>query len=201
MDKFLLTLIIQNIIVCCMIIFVPVYLLFKSQIDVSFYQYVFLFLFILSLIVISILNYFLILDKKISFGFIRFLPFILMLRKFNSILPSFLGYKFSTYQKYLTIVYLMNRHSILSKESYAHFSKLLPVKNDVLDDDFQEMIESPFWVELHELSDQYAVNRELLAEHGLTIVEQSFAKKNLIFIFFYISLIILIFFKGINILS
>ena len=193
MNKFIGTLILQNLLTIILISFIPLYLVFKKTNDVSNYEYYLLFIFLAIIFVITILDGRLLSDENLSFGFIRFYPFIILLLRFNSILrKNFSSLSLSLDQKCLLLVYFMNKHSVLSDESYFSFSRLISQKTDKEYEEYSIFTESPFWVELYEDLDEYGINRELLASYGIKYNEKNFVLGFIIFIILYLLLILLI---------
>ena len=195
MNKFMSYLIFQNIILLYLILFIPVSLLFKAPSDYSLTTYFFLFLFFVCVIVIFYLNNLLINDKSISFGFLHFYPFIFLLRKFNRVLKrDYPNYQLSDNQKQIIIIFLMNKHSYLTEKGYYSFSDLMKIVFNEQEPEFMLMIETtPFWIELHEYADHYALNRQLLTEKGLKFNDKRFSISILIFFVVYIIIIIIIY--------
>lgn len=190
MNKFLGTLIIQNIILLYLFAFIPIYLALKPYIAISQYDLIFLSTYLVLVIIISYLNSFLLMDKSLSFGFIRFFPFLILLRRFNKVLKEkFPSVSLSNYQKYIIVIHLMNGHAILTEEEYTYFSRLIKPATDDVEYEFSIFIETPFWGELHEGTDQYGLRRELFSELGLRYSDKSLAIRVLILVIIYLLII------------
>lgn len=194
MNKFLGTLILQNIILLYLIFFIPIYLYLKPITNLADYEFLFLIIYVALVIIISYLNTRLLNDPDLSFGFIRFPPFILLLRKFNVLLKEeYPSVSLSYFQKYIIIIHLMNKHAVLTEEEYVYFSRLMKPTTDDPEYEFSVFIESPFWYELQEGLDHYALRRELFSEKNLQYNERSFAKKFFSIVFVYLVLVLLIY--------
>ena len=198
MNKFLGSLIIQNIILIYLILFIPIYLYLKPISNIADYEFVFLIIYVVLVAIIALVDTYLVDDKTLSFGFLRFYPFLFLLKKLNSVLKKeFPSLSISIYQKYIIIIHLMNRHAILTEDGYTYFSKLIKPPTDEPDYEFSLFIETPFWYELQKGLDQYSLNRQLLTEKNLTFNEKSFALKFFLLVFLYLILVVLIYLKGI----
>jgi len=193
MNKFLGTLILQNIILLYLIFFIPIYLYLKPITNIANDEVLFLIIYVVLVIIISYLNAFLINDPDLSFGFLRFLPFIFLLRKFNSLLKhEYPSVSLSYFQKYIIVIHIMNKHAVLTEEEYIYFSRLMKPTTDDPEYEFSVFIETPFWYELQAGLDHYAIRRELFADKGLRYNERSFAKKFFLIVFLYLLLVLFI---------
>ena len=83
----------------------------------------------------------------------------------------------------------MNNHAILSDESYFKFSKFMMNNKSPNYEEYRLFTETPFWVEVYPDIDQYSVNKNLLASHGLTYNEKKFAFSTFGFFAIYLLLI------------
>ena len=196
MNKFIGTLLLQNVILIYLLAFIPIYLYLKPITSIAQYEAVLLFFYIILVIVISYLNSFLLIDKSLSFGFLRFIPFLILFLKFNSLLKKeFPTISLSSYQKYIIIIHLMNKHAILTEEEYTFFSKLIKPSTDDIEYEFSIFIETPFWVEVQEGVDHYSLQRKFLSEKRLRFSERSFAKKFMLFFLIYLVLVLAVFLR------
>ena len=195
MNKFLGILIVQNILFFYLVFFIPVSIFLKIGHDYSLTNYFLLIVFFSFVILIFFLNRYLIKNEALSFGFLRFVPFILLMHKFNSILKlHYSDLSLPEYQKQIIVIYFMNKHVLINEEDYLHFSKLFKISMGEGESEFLQLIESTqFFYELHEYSDQYCINRQLLAEKGMVFNEKKFAYLILFCFIAYILLIIILY--------
>lgn len=190
MNRFISILIFQNILVLFLISFIPTYMIYKKTHDVYELGFLVLFLFIAIMLIIIFLDSILISDSTLSFGFLRFYPFIFLFIKLNSILNNkYLSYRLTTDQKCILLIHVMNNHAILSDESYFKFSKFMMNNKSPNYEEYRLFTETPFWVEVYPDIDQYSVNKNLLASHGLTYNEKKFAFSTFGFFAIYLLLI------------
>ncbi len=195
MNKFLGTLIVQNILLIYLILFIPIYLYLKPLTDLVNYEMLFLIIYVIVVIIISYLNTYLLNDPDLSFGFLRFVPFFLLLMKLNKVLKrDYPGLSLSYFQKYIMIIHLMNRHAVLTEEEYTYFSRLMRPTTDDPEYEFSVFIETPFWYELQPGLDHYALRRELFSEKGLQFSEKSFAMRFFLLVILYLLVVALIYF-------
>lgn len=193
MNKFIGTLVLQNFLVLLLFTFIPFYLVFKRTNDVSGYDYFLLILFVAFVLIALYLDQKLLSDDNLEFGFLRFYPLIILLLKLNAMLKKhFSNLSLNLDQKILIIVYLMNKHSVLSDERYFSFSKLLNQKSEKLYDEYNEFTDTPLWIEVYEDLDEYSLDRELLASYGLKYNEKWFILGFSVIIVAYFFLILLI---------
>lgn len=196
MNKFLGTLLLQNVILLYILGFIPFYLYLKPITTIGQYELPLLVIYIVMVVIISYLNGFLLVDKSLSFGFLRFIPFSILLIKFNTLLKEeFPTITLSSYQKYIIIVHLMNKHAILTEEEYTYFSRLIKPSTDDVEYEFSVFIETPFWEEVQEGVDHYSLRREFLSEKGIRFSSGSFAKKFALFFLVYLVLVLIIYLR------
>ena len=196
MNKFIGTLLIQNVILVYILDFITVYLYIKTITNIAQYEVALLFFYIILVFVFSYLFSFLFNDKSLSFGLLRFIPFSILFFKFNSLLKKeFPTVSLSSYQKYIIIIHLMNKHAILTEEEYTFFSRLIKPSTDDPEYEFSVFIETPFWAEVKEGVDHYSLRREFLSEKGIRFSDKSFAMRFIIFFLIYLILILFIYLR------
>lgn len=193
MNKFFGTLILQNILLIYLVVSLPIYLYLKTLTNIADYDFLILIIYIIAVVVISILNNYLLNDATLSFGFLRFFPFVILLIKLNSLLKiEYPNISLTYYQKYILVIHLMNPHAVLTEEEYQYFSKLIKPTDDP-EYEFSLFIETPFWYELQEGLDHYGVRRDLFSEKGIKYSEKSFAIRFFTFITLYLILIAILY--------
>lgn len=195
MNKFIAILIFQNILFFYVVFFIPVSILLKINQEYSIASNLILASFFLSVILIFLINSGLIKNQSLSFGFLRFIPFLLLLRKFNFILKTdYPDLQLRDYQKQIIIIYLMNKHVFIKENDYYNFSRLIKIERQEGESEFIQMVlNTPFWYELHEYSDHYSIDRQFLAEKGLVYNEKKFAFITLLCFLLYCLLLIIIY--------